>query len=446
MSKSDGSNNETPTPSRTNWALVGLAASLSAVICGIFFISRMPSIKTEDSPSVSRPAQEQTLSPQTSISPVPPGPIETVIPPRPPPPTEESASELFKRLAPAVVRIACHNSEGKPGRQGSGFFLTDDGLVATNYHVIAEADAVEVFLNTNARFPLQGVVAISRDEDLALLKVQAVDVPVLQVQEGELLEVGSTVYTIGNPRGLVNSFSRGEVSGLRTRADNLKLIQCTAPMSPGSSGGPLLNKSGKVIGVTTSHLLESQNLNFAVPISQVRRLMELGGKAAPLGEALGRPKPKPWWEDLDAPRWLKDLPYEARISFSISADEHIKGLLEGYFKRELRRISNVVMTDEKPEWEFSVVALPHRFDNQIVGYWMSVVIFEISEHWDPKKPDMTSTKGQIVKHQLIMRGVQVLEEGVKEAVVSFEGEVVERSRQSYERMREVARKWKEKQN
>jgi S1-C subfamily serine protease len=356
---------------------------------------------------------------------------------------EEAPSELFKRLAPSVVRVISHAADGKSGGQGSGFFISPDGLLVTNYHVIAEADEVEIFLDNNARFPLAGVMAVSKDEDIAVLKVDATNLPKLDLAKGGLPAIGTTVYAIGNPQGLVNTFSTGQISGLRKIGPAFSLIQCTAPISPGSSGGPLVTKSGEVAGMTTFYFVKGQNLNFAVPSRHIRALLEKPHELQTLAKATGRPTPEAKREPVDPPRWMKDLPYEARISFVVSARPEIRGVIEGYFKRELRKVSNVVLTDEKPRWQVSVVALPQEMGDRVVGYWMSVVVFEIRTHWDPKNPYLTSTSGAIVKHQLMMRGTSVLEEGVKETVAEIEGEIVEKDRELYEGLREVARKMKE---
>src|SRR5207302_8424510 len=117
--------------------------------------------------------------------------------------------------------------------------------------------------------------AISRDEDLAILSVNSSKVPALSLAGGEPPSIGTQVFAIGSPQGLTNTFSGGEVSGLRNLESGTSMIQCTCPISPGSSGGPLINNNAEVVGITTAYLTKGQNLNFAVPASSIRRLLTL---------------------------------------------------------------------------------------------------------------------------------------------------------------------------
>jgi hypothetical protein len=373
-------------------------------------------------------------------------------------PTESlpaSASDLFQRLAPAVARIETYGPEASPARdpfeetqgssaplperwravlgQGSGFFVSADGLVVTNNHVIAGADTADVILPTNARFPVQSVMAQSTDDDIAILKVDATGMPTLAVSDSAPPLVGTTVYAIGNPRGLTNSFSRGEISGLRTLSSAVSLLQCTTPISPGSSGGPLISTKGEVIGMTSSYLAGGQNLNFAVPAKRVRRLLQGELKARPFREASGNGDPVVGLlREVELPRWARDVPYEARMNLVVSAKDAIRWVLEGYFNRELRRIAGVVITDDKAHWKVSVVAIAQEEDGRRVAYWMSVVVTEID-----------GASERVAKHQLLMRGIDVLESGVRDFVAEMEGELVEPDRRAYEELRELARAGKQ---
>ena len=149
----------------------------------------------------------------------------------------------------------------------------------------------------------EGVLALDEDADLAVLKVNGSSLPYLKLApKGRFPEVGSRVYAIGNPQGLSNTLSEGLVSGLRDEPKNLKLIQTTAAISSGSSGGPLLDAVGNVVGVTTASLAGplTQNLNFAVPATNVYAILEKasGGKPRPLASAGGQPLDEKASEDL----------------------------------------------------------------------------------------------------------------------------------------------------
>lgn len=230
--------------------------------------------------------------------------------------------QLFERASPAVVYIVVRDKDFKPLGLGSGFFVDANGLIVTNYHVIKGAEFATVRLSSGATLFVDGVAATDPNCDLALLKVSGgspaflkTSVEVRVVGEGEpirpddllrdvqfldpLPKVGSTVYAIGNPQGLENTFSAGMVSGHRKMKEGLTAIQVTAPISPGSSGGPLLNVVGEVVGVTTSFLPGGQNLNFAVPVSAVQRLLQRQGKVETLASAGGGRFAKEETEELD---------------------------------------------------------------------------------------------------------------------------------------------------
>jgi S1-C subfamily serine protease/ribosomal protein L37AE/L43A len=196
-----------------------------------------------------------------------------------------SAEAIFAQAAPAVVQVRTQNRQGRPLANGSGFLVSSIGLIATNYHVIKDAHAAQVVFADKTNVPVLGVAALDREADVAILKVAGpFSARPLELAESRLPAVGTKVYAIGNPEGLTQSLSDGLVSGHREHGP-ITEIQTTAPISPGSSGGPLLGPHGKVVGVTTAFRKVGQNLNFAVPASHVQRLRlrcEAEGKVARL--------------------------------------------------------------------------------------------------------------------------------------------------------------------
>ena len=173
--------------------------------------------------------------------------------------------------------------------QGSGFFISADGLLVTNFHVIENAQFARVRLPNNATFFVDGVVATDQDNDLALLKVNGAELPFLPLDEHGPPKVGAKVYAIGNPQGLTNTFSEGITSAVRTEENGAVRIQTTAAISPGSSGGPLLGGDGKVVGVATAFYGGGQNLNIVVPTSYVRALSANRGELVALASAGAKP-------------------------------------------------------------------------------------------------------------------------------------------------------------
>ena len=199
--------------------------------------------------------------------------------------------ELFAKASPSVVQVEVRDGDMKPVGQGSGFFVSADGLLVTNHHVIANASFASV-RTASGTMLVEGVAASDPGADLALLKVSVKSVPFLKVAEGAAPPVGTRVFAIGNPEGLTNTLSEGLVSGFRTfpgrteKSPERAFIQTTAAISHGSSGGALLAGNGVVVGVTTAGIDEGQNLNFAVPADAVRRLIGSRGKLRPFASAV----------------------------------------------------------------------------------------------------------------------------------------------------------------
>lgn len=180
--------------------------------------------------------------------------------------------ELVRRIKPSAVAIETFDSGGNTIARGSGFFIAPDRVI-TNRHVIERSTRVEIHLQDGKKFPVRGVLAVDGEGDLALLQVDvprgvAVALPIIRSvpQEGE------SIVVIGNPYGLEGSVSNGIVSAVREIAGYGKIIQITASISPGSSGSPVVNMAGQVIGVATLQAAEGQNLNFAVPAERISQL------------------------------------------------------------------------------------------------------------------------------------------------------------------------------
>ena len=180
--------------------------------------------------------------------------------------------ELVKRIKPSAVAIETFDARGNTLSRGSGFFVSSDKVI-TNRHVIEKSSRAEIHLFNGKKFPVKGVLAIDGEGDLALLQV---DVPAgtavpLQIMQRVPLE-GESIVVIGNPYGLEGSVSNGIVSAVREISGYGKIIQITAPISPGSSGSPVVNMLGQVIGIATLQAAEGQSLNFAVPSERIAQL------------------------------------------------------------------------------------------------------------------------------------------------------------------------------
>ena len=174
----------------------------------------------------------------------------------------------------SIVSIVMSDNDGHPIAQGSGFFISEEGCIVTNYHVIKSGSSAIIKLPNGAFFAVDGVLAADKDRDVAIIKAHGNDFRTLTLGDSDRLQVGEEVVAIGNPLSLESTVSNGILSAIRTVEDEGgKFLQITAPISPGSSGGPLFNMAGEVIGITTSHLVGGQNLNFAIPINDVKPML-----------------------------------------------------------------------------------------------------------------------------------------------------------------------------
>jgi hypothetical protein len=173
-----------------------------------------------------------------------------------------------------VVSIAALDRWGEVTGTGTGFFVDDRGTFVTNYHVLEDAAALKVELSTGELFSQVYSVVIDAQRDIAILRIPAEATPPAVLGADRDLEVGDTVFVMGNPLGLDRTFSNGMVSAKRM-IGGTETIQITAPISPGSSGGPVMNEQGHVIGIATWYIDRGQNLNMAVPIRYARALLAL---------------------------------------------------------------------------------------------------------------------------------------------------------------------------
>lgn len=187
-------------------------------------------------------------------------------------PTRLSPTDIARRVLPAVSLIEC--DDGESSSQGSGFFI-GPGLVITNFHVIEDMrrGTLRTVGGRKLAFHISHVLQIDETSDLALLGIYDafnVSIPSLQLGSRTNLSVGETIYAFGNPEGLSGTMSPGIVSaGLRNTRDRT-LLQISAPISSGSSGGPVVDSRGQVVGVALGSLKTGQNLNFAIHASTLR--------------------------------------------------------------------------------------------------------------------------------------------------------------------------------
>jgi len=178
----------------------------------------------------------------------------------------------------AVATIVSQNKEKGLIIQGSGFFIDSTGDLVTNYHVIKEADwkTITAKLQSGAYYTIKDIIGIDKKADIAIIRFEATETPFVQMGDSDQLHHGDEIVVIGTPVGLESTVSTGVISNPDREIKGLRFIQFTAPVSHGSSGGALFTKSGQTVGVVTSMMRpsETQNINFAVPINLVRRVLK----------------------------------------------------------------------------------------------------------------------------------------------------------------------------
>jgi len=182
----------------------------------------------------------------------------------------ESIVQIVKKNLKSVVTIIAVDKNSQPMSLGSGFFINKQGDVATNAHVVKGAYRVIVRWKGKNKTS-RSIKRFDKRFDLAVIDSGHVNVPSVSLGDSEVVQVGEKVLALGNPHGLEGTVSDGILSGIR-QLEKVRYLQITAPISPGSSGGPVLNSSGRIIGIATASYLRGQNLNFAVPVNYLKKL------------------------------------------------------------------------------------------------------------------------------------------------------------------------------
>ncbi len=184
----------------------------------------------------------------------------------------QSVRRIIKGTLPSVVVIVMQDAGGREVSLGSGFIVRD-GIIAASLHTVeGAARGYYRHVGYKKKFSVTGIVGVDRKHDLVLLSVPDWTGPPLALGDDRAVAVGDKVYVIGHPGGLEGSLSEGIVSGMR-QTNAQSLLQISAPLSVGSSGSPVLNEDGRVIGLAVATVDRGQNLNFAVPIRYLRVLL-----------------------------------------------------------------------------------------------------------------------------------------------------------------------------
>ena len=223
------------------------------------------------------PVQPKPAMPQVDPAPAEPEPVKPKVDPPPLEPTPTlTPQEIAKIALGSTVHLGVRDAEGE-NWTGSGFVVRD-GQIATNHHVIENMSIGGARLVGQGELsPIEAILAADKELDLAIIKVAEIDAPALSLGDSDTVEVMDTVYVAGNPQGFEGTVVPGNISAIRQSKDRVPLtfFQMTAPISKGSSGGPVFNEKGEVIGVSFATVHDGQNLNFAIPVNYLKRLVEM---------------------------------------------------------------------------------------------------------------------------------------------------------------------------
>jgi len=183
-----------------------------------------------------------------------------------------TGEQIYKLASPAVFYMEIFNSNNEPIKTGSGFFISENGLAVTNYHVIMGGAYARITTDSGEVHDVVGIYDYDWKKDIALIQIEGTGYKYLEMADSDRIQTGETIYTLGSPLGLQATFSRGIVSQALREIDGAEYIQLDAPISSGSSGGALLDTSGRVVGVTSATAVDAQNINLATPINTIAQL------------------------------------------------------------------------------------------------------------------------------------------------------------------------------
>ena len=243
-------------------------------------------------------------------------------------------TDIYEKYNPAVVQIISSSKDSNKIKYGSGFIVKPNGVIVTNLHVIKNSTSIKIKLISEAWFGVTGIIGIDEEMDIAILKVQGKGLSTVKLGDSEKIKVGERVIAIGSPLGLENTVSEGIISSIRFDPDSPqagKFIQTTVPISPGSSGGPLLNLEGEVIGITTFKIKGGENINFCIPANFAKKLLgETRNKKPKILTEEKKPTIENSYSERDKEAFLIDM---EKIRFFMNkkyapADEMLKSVLD----------------------------------------------------------------------------------------------------------------------
>lgn len=188
---------------------------------------------------------------------------------------EDSYSKIAARIRPAVVTVIVYDYNGRLKHIGSGFFYNQNGDIVTNHHVLTGNSRAEIKTFSEEKYPVGAIIERNAVTDIVKAHTHIPQKsPFLKIA-ANYPAVGDKIMVAGSPMGLSQTITEGIVSAWRKIPGRGNVMQISAPISPGSSGGPVLNMAGEVVGLATFQMVEGQNLNFAVPAESIFNTQKL---------------------------------------------------------------------------------------------------------------------------------------------------------------------------
>jgi len=186
----------------------------------------------------------------------------------------EDFEKLAQLIKPSVVIIDSVDRIGRKGGKGTGFVVSPDGVIATNFHVIGEHREFKIRFADGKSYTPHSILAIDRENDLALVKIEVEKLPFLQLGDSDKISPGQAIFSIGNPLGYSHSVSRGVIAAMRELevGDGQPLVQVAIPIEPGSSGSPTLDLNGKVVAILA--IKSGGAMGFGIPVNKLKNLLE----------------------------------------------------------------------------------------------------------------------------------------------------------------------------
>ncbi len=218
----------------------------------------------------------------------------------------ESLADMIERAKQSVVAISQGGRDGGDGGLGTGVIISEDGLVATNFHVIGEGRPLTVEFGDGNPIEVEAIHAWDRKQDVAILKLKSTGLKALPLGDPATLRDGEQMVAIGNPQGLRQSVVEGALSARREIPEfpGTQMLQMAMAIMPGNSGGPLLDARGRVQGLVTLRSTQTENVGYAVPVDAVKKLLAKPN-TVPMArwETIGALDPKQW-KSLEG-RWTQ---------------------------------------------------------------------------------------------------------------------------------------------